>query len=167
MNARLLIPILSCLALICLFLAVDIGTIHINGSELFHTLTGHGTSFQQKLIFELRWPRASSAFVTGGLLALAGTLMQVLLRNPLADPYILGVSGGCCRGQSSGDFNWFRQLWVEPIRIPGCNPIHVDSLPVSKMRQTMVINPITAYWYCHCHWMGGNNKFHPQYKPQL
>jgi iron complex transport system permease protein len=36
----------------------------------------------------------SSAFVVGGLLALAGALMQVLLRNPLADPYVLGISGG-------------------------------------------------------------------------
>ena len=35
-----------------------------------------------------------AAFVTGGLLALAGSLLQVLLRNPLADPYILGISGG-------------------------------------------------------------------------
>jgi len=39
-------------------------------------------------------PRAYIAFVTGGLLALAGLLMQVLLKNPLADPYILGVSSG-------------------------------------------------------------------------
>jgi len=46
------------------------------------------------LIWELRLPRALCAFAVGGLLALAGTLMQVLLRNPLADPYILGISGG-------------------------------------------------------------------------
>ncbi|MCW8853446.1 MAG: iron ABC transporter permease, partial [Gammaproteobacteria bacterium] len=44
--------------------------------------------------WDLRAPRAYIAFVTGGLLSLAGVLMQVLLRNPLADPYILGVSGG-------------------------------------------------------------------------
>jgi iron complex transport system permease protein len=42
----------------------------------------------------LRLPRALNAFSTGGLLALAGVLMQVLLRNPLADPYVLGISGG-------------------------------------------------------------------------
>lgn len=46
------------------------------------------------LILDLRLPRALTAFVTGAALALAGVLMQVLLRNPLADPYILGVSGG-------------------------------------------------------------------------
>jgi len=49
---------------------------------------------QSHLIWELRWPRAVAAWVTGGLLAIAGCLMQVLLRNPLADPYVLGLSGG-------------------------------------------------------------------------
>ncbi len=46
------------------------------------------------VIERLRLPRALSAFAVGGLLALAGVLMQVLLRNPLGDPYVLGVSGG-------------------------------------------------------------------------
>jgi len=48
----------------------------------------------QRVVAELRLPRAIAAFVTGALLAQAGCLMQVLLRNPLADPYILGLSGG-------------------------------------------------------------------------
>jgi len=47
-----------------------------------------------KILWELRLPRTATAFVTGALLSIAGALMQVLLRNPLADPYILGVSGG-------------------------------------------------------------------------
>ena len=53
-----------------------------------------GGSLVRQVIFELRLPRALNAFSTGGLLALAGVLMQVLLRNPLADPYVLGISGG-------------------------------------------------------------------------
>jgi iron complex transport system permease protein len=43
---------------------------------------------------QLRLPRALTAFAVGGLLGLAGALLQVLLRNPLADPYVLGVAGG-------------------------------------------------------------------------
>lgn len=50
------------------------------------------------VIWNLRAPRALAAFACGGLLALAGTLLQVLLRNALADPYILGVSGGASLG---------------------------------------------------------------------
>ncbi|MDA1064746.1 MAG: iron ABC transporter permease, partial [Proteobacteria bacterium] len=45
-------------------------------------------------VIDLRLSRALTAFAIGGLLAVAGVLMQVLLRNPLAEPYILGTSGG-------------------------------------------------------------------------
>ena len=47
-----------------------------------------------ELIWRLRLPRAMAAWVVGAMLAMSGCLMQVLLRNPLADPYVLGVSGG-------------------------------------------------------------------------
>jgi iron complex transport system permease protein len=47
-----------------------------------------------RIILELRLPRALAALMVGSMLAVAGCLMQVLLRNPLADPYILGLSGG-------------------------------------------------------------------------
>ena len=50
------------------------------------------------VIWLLRVPRVSAAFAVGGLLAVAGALMQVLLRNPLADPYVLGLSGGSAAG---------------------------------------------------------------------
>ena len=46
----------------------------------------------------MRAPRALAAFACGALLALAGTLLQALLRNPLADPFLLGVSGGAAAG---------------------------------------------------------------------
>lgn len=46
------------------------------------------------ILWQLRLPRTVCAFVSGGLLALAGSLMQLLVQNPLADPYILGISGG-------------------------------------------------------------------------
>lgn len=49
-------------------------------------------------LWSLRAPRTASAFAVGALLSLAGALLQLLLRNPLADPYILGVSGGASVG---------------------------------------------------------------------
>ena len=51
-----------------------------------------------ELIFTLRAPRVAAAAGVGALLALAGLAMQVLLRNPLADPYVLGTSGGAAMG---------------------------------------------------------------------
>ena len=47
-----------------------------------------------QILWDLRAPRVAAAFACGGLLALAGALMQTLFRNPLAEPYLLGVSGG-------------------------------------------------------------------------
>jgi len=54
--------------------------------------------FHDEIVRLLRVPRVSAAFAVGALLALAGALMQVLLRNPLADPYVLGLSGGAASG---------------------------------------------------------------------
>ncbi|MEW6120275.1 MAG: iron ABC transporter permease [Pseudomonadota bacterium] len=48
----------------------------------------------QQILAQLRGPRVAAAFACGGLLALAGVLMQTLFRNPLAEPYLLGASGG-------------------------------------------------------------------------
>lgn len=50
------------------------------------------------IVWSLRFPRAVAAFCCGALLALCGTLLQVLLRNPLADPFVLGISSGAALG---------------------------------------------------------------------
>jgi iron complex transport system permease protein len=71
-----------------------IGSIDFSFEQLLDSLFGQNNSIRHDILWQLRWPRAASAFATGGLLATAGVLMQVLLRNPLADPYILGTSGG-------------------------------------------------------------------------
>src|SRR6266853_3612601 len=55
-------------------------------------------SLARAIVWGVRAPRALAAFACGGLLALAGALLQVLLRNPLADPTLLGVSGGASAG---------------------------------------------------------------------
>ncbi|MGH8496700.1 MAG: FecCD family ABC transporter permease [Gammaproteobacteria bacterium] len=74
--------------------ALASGSVAIPPGELWLALTGGGSEITRTVVLELRLPRALAAFATGGLLALAGALMQVLLRNPLADPYVLGISGG-------------------------------------------------------------------------
>jgi len=57
-------------------------------------LAGKEAGLATDIVWQLRLPRVASAFACGGLLALAGALLQALLRNPLADPYVLGISGG-------------------------------------------------------------------------
>lgn len=74
--------------------AVSVGSVDISLAELQQVLMGRDMGVGSAVVVELRLPRALAAFAVGGLLALSGALLQVLLRNPLADPYILGVSGG-------------------------------------------------------------------------
>lgn len=59
-----------------------------------YQLLFHQNTEINAIFFKLRLARTVNAFVSGGLLALAGSLMQLLLKNPLADPYVLGISGG-------------------------------------------------------------------------
>ena len=66
--------------------------------EVLAVLTGSGESVSRTIVLELRLPRAALAVVVGGGLAVGGAVFQALLRNPLAEPYILGVSGGAAVG---------------------------------------------------------------------
>ena len=94
-QARLYFPLLITLALGSLLLALLSGSVSIGWSDLRATLGGTEAELaSHNQILELRLNRALGAFATGGLLSLAGALMQVLVRNPLADPYVLGISGG-------------------------------------------------------------------------
>ncbi len=74
--------------------AISVGSADISVSDALRALAGSAPDSVQGLVNDLRLPRALTAFAVGGLLAIAGVLMQVLLRNPLAEPYILGTSGG-------------------------------------------------------------------------
>lgn len=92
-RGRLLL-LLAGLALVAFFVALAVGSVPVSPSELLLVLSGDGDPLARTLVLELRLPRALAAFAVGGLLAVAGALMQILLRNPLADPYVLGLSGG-------------------------------------------------------------------------
>src|SRR6202166_1496315 len=100
MKPGRLLPILSLLTILSLALAISVGSTSLRVDSVLAALRG-GDSVVREVILDLRLPRALNAFSTGGLLALSGALMQVLLRNPLADPYILGISGGAAVGALS------------------------------------------------------------------
>ncbi len=85
---------LSLTAVAALALAIASGSADLGFLDAVSALSGRASEEASALIVDLRLPRALTAFSVGGLLAVAGVLMQVLLRNPLAEPYILGTSGG-------------------------------------------------------------------------
>ena len=70
------------------------GSVDLPLGDVLRALIGKEATLVTDIVWQLRLPRVLSAFACGGLLALAGALLQALLRNPLADPYILGISGG-------------------------------------------------------------------------
>ncbi|MEI7430244.1 MAG: iron ABC transporter permease, partial [Betaproteobacteria bacterium] len=93
-RALILLSALTALTLVSIALALMVGSIQIPVNEVFSALFSNETGMSAEVVRSLRLPRALAGFACGGLLALAGALLQVLLRNPLADPYVLGVSGG-------------------------------------------------------------------------
>jgi iron complex transport system permease protein len=93
-RTELLFAGLALLAAASLLAALSSGSADIGLAESVSALFGDAPSQVRTLVLDLRLPRALTAFAVGGLLAVAGVLMQVLLRNPLAEPYILGTSGG-------------------------------------------------------------------------
>jgi iron complex transport system permease protein len=90
----LLFALLIVISMLAVLFALLTGSVAVSGPSVYAALTGSAPDNVHTLIVELRLPRALSAIAVGGLLAVAGVLMQVLLRNPLAEPYILGSSGG-------------------------------------------------------------------------
>ena len=100
-SAAVALPVLLAVAVAILALSLTIGSITIPPRQVLDALLGQEQTLAADVVRELRLPRAMSALAIGGLLAVTGTLLQALLRNPLADPYILGVSGGAAVGALS------------------------------------------------------------------
>jgi iron complex transport system permease protein len=96
-RAFAILATLGLAAISALMLALAVGSVSVDAAAIGRALAG-GNDTGAAIVRDLRLPRALAAFAAGGLLALAGAMMQVLLRNPLADPYVLGISGGAAVG---------------------------------------------------------------------
>ncbi|MFZ6743846.1 FecCD family ABC transporter permease [Undibacterium sp. JH2W] len=100
-RAGLVLPILMTAAIGSVLIACVCGSVSLSFAELWQALLellhGQPTTLPGSLL-DLRLGRALTGFVTGATLALSGVMMQALLRNPLADPYVLGISGGASVG---------------------------------------------------------------------
>lgn len=75
-------------------LAVRFGSVPLTTAEVVGALRGTSTPELREIVVGLRLPRVLLGVLVGGGLALAGATFQALLRNPLAEPYIMGISGG-------------------------------------------------------------------------
>lgn len=90
--------VLACVLAGTLVVAVRLGAVSLPLRALVDALAGHGDATTVTIVRELRLPRAIQAALIGAALAVSGATFQALLRNPLAEPYILGVSSGAAVG---------------------------------------------------------------------
>ncbi len=103
---------LSLLLAVFFILDLFLGSVHIPVKESIHILSGNSdNSNWSYILLQMRLPRALNALITGSGLAIAGLMMQTLFRNPLAGPYVLGISSGASLGvaiyvMSSGVFGF-------------------------------------------------------------
>jgi iron complex transport system permease protein len=97
-RAALLYTALAIASIASVLAGLTFGSFSISVGNVLGSLLSPGPGVVHDIVWNLRAPRTLGAFACGGLLALAGTLLQVLLRNALADPYVLGVSGGASLG---------------------------------------------------------------------
>jgi iron complex transport system permease protein len=98
-SGRWTLGIALCVVLaLAVLLGVRFGSVPLSTSDVLGVFGGGGDAATRDIVLRLRLPRVLLALLVGGGLAVAGATFQALLRNPLAEPYILGISGGASVG---------------------------------------------------------------------
>jgi hypothetical protein len=114
LTGTLLLIGLGASVLLCLL----IGAVPLSLAELWDALRGRGDETARVILWELRLPRVLTAILVGGVLGCVGCAFQGLLRNSLADPYIVGVSSGAAVGAAVGVLlGWHLRGWVGAIAL--------------------------------------------------
>ncbi|MBR0107251.1 MAG: iron ABC transporter permease [Lachnospiraceae bacterium] len=95
-KSKITVVYIVLIALIILLAAVNIasGSVNIPLREVFEILAGRGTGTNVSIVMTVRFPRALAALLLGGALALSGYCMQTFFHNPIAGPFLLGISSG-------------------------------------------------------------------------
>ncbi|WP_245892481.1 FecCD family ABC transporter permease [Novosphingobium guangzhouense] len=95
---RALVPLLVLAILAAAIASLTLGAVAIPTGQLMNAATGHGDPVVRAILIELRLPRTLVALMVGGMLGLAGAALQGYLRNPLAEPSVLGASNSAALG---------------------------------------------------------------------
>jgi iron complex transport system permease protein len=90
--------LLSALLLFIMIASLGIGAVYISPDRVVAAMAGQASDMERAIVWDLRLPRVLLGTLIGGGLAVAGAAFQGLFRNPLADPYVVGASGGAALG---------------------------------------------------------------------
>ncbi|HBO93615.1 MAG TPA: hypothetical protein DD667_10050, partial [Gammaproteobacteria bacterium] len=117
--------LLLALLLMSVLLSLSLGSVAVPLADLVPVLTGQvasrpGLETADLVIWQIRMPRVCLSLLVGACLALSGAMVQGLFRNPLADPSLIGVSGGAAVGAAvaivlGGAWPWFAPSWNLPL----------------------------------------------------
>ncbi len=102
MKGTAILGILLVVAVLSFLLSLSAGGGSLSLGEVWLALNHHGTSVNETIVWQIRLPRILLGLLVGGGLAASGCVFQGMLRNPLADPYTLGISGGAAFGVALG-----------------------------------------------------------------
>jgi iron complex transport system permease protein len=116
MRPAVRLLLLGVLVAVSLLIALRLGAVPLGLGEIVDAVRGRGTPAAVTIIRDLRLPRSVQAALVGAALAASGAAFQALLRNPLAEPYILGVSGGAAVGAVCAIVLGFAAyVWAVPL----------------------------------------------------
>jgi iron complex transport system permease protein len=101
--------------LIAIFLGVAFGSVQLSPVQVWSVLVGTGDPISTAIVVSLRLPRVVLAALVGAGLAASGCVLQGVMRNPLAEPYLLGVSGGAAVGAVAATTLLGTSLSVVPL----------------------------------------------------
>jgi iron complex transport system permease protein len=117
LSGRLLVPILAAASLLAIFAACLLGSTPLPADRVLAAFFGGADVGDRLVVWQIRLPRAIAAFVTGAALGISGAALQGLLRNPLAEPGVLGVSASASLFATFSLYYGLATLspWVLPI----------------------------------------------------
>lgn len=116
MSRSLLLALLAALTLTAAIASLLFGPVDLSVGRLLAAASGQGDSIATTILFELRLPRTVLALVVGAILGLAGAALQGYLRNPLAEPSVLGTSNAAALGGVAALYFGFAQ--IHPAALP-------------------------------------------------
>lgn len=136
------------MAIASLGIALSVGSLRLPVTDWLQALIAPGSDLASRILWDLRLPRALTAFAVGGLLGLAGALMQVLLRNPLGDPYVLGVSGGAAFAVLLAMLAGLPLVWLTPLAFTGALASTLIVFALARGGQSLLLTGvvIAAGW---------------------
>ena len=116
MRRSLLLALLAALTLAAAIASLLFGPVDLSVGRLLAAASGHGDPIATTILFELRLPRTALALAVGAILGLAGAALQGYLRNPLAEPSVLGTSNAAALGGVAALYFGFAQ--IHPAALP-------------------------------------------------